>query len=110
MPELEEMMRSEEVHVDPQDKKVDIEFVYEAPQAKKVYLAGSFNNWEPQALPMKKNKRGQWKTTVSLAPGRYEYKYFADGSWITDPRCREAVANDRGSTNGVISVVAKMAA
>jgi 1,4-alpha-glucan branching enzyme len=110
MPELEEMMWREAVHTDSPDKKVDIEFVYEATRAKKVYLAGSFNRWDPHALPMKKNKLGQWKATVSLLPGRYEYKFFADGAWVTDPRCPEVVVNDMGSTNCVISVVAKMAA
>jgi 1,4-alpha-glucan branching enzyme len=110
MPELDEMMWREEVHTDPADKKVNIEFVYDAPKAKKVFLAGSFNNWDPRSLPMKKNKLGQWKTTVSLVPGRYEYKYFADGSWVTDPRSQEVVGNDMGTMNSAISVAPRMAA
>lgn len=110
MPELDEMMWREEVHTNSLDKKVAIEFVYQAPQAKEVYIAGSFNNWDPRALPMKMNTLGQWKTTVLLVPGRYEYRYFADGSWITDPQCREVVVNDDGTTNCVISVAPRMAA
>ena len=110
MSELEEMMWKEEVHTDPMNKKVDIEFVYDAPQAKKVSVAGNFNNWDPNAAPMKKNKLGQWKTTVSLIPGRYEYKYFADGSWVTDPQCQEVIANDKGTTNCAIRVAPRMAA
>ncbi len=96
--------------MDAANKKVDIEFVYDAPQAKKVSVAGSFNNWDPNASPMKRNKKGQWKTAVKLVPGRYEYKYFADGSWITDPHCREVIANDKGTTNCAISVTPGMAA
>ena len=110
MSELDEMKWREEVHTDSKVKKVEIEFVYQAPQAKEVYLTGSFNNWDPRALRMKKNKLGQWKTTVSLVPGRYEYKYFADGSWVMDPQCQEVVVNDMGSTNCAISVAPRMAA
>jgi 1,4-alpha-glucan branching enzyme len=110
MSKLDEMMRRKEVHADSSVKKVAIEFVYQAPQAKEVHLTGSFNNWDPHALLMKKNKQGQWKTTVSLVPGRYEYKYFADGSWVMDPQCREVVVNDKGTTNCAISVAPRMAA
>ncbi len=92
------------------DKKVAVEFVYQAPEAKEVYLAGGFNGWAPRALPMKKNKQGQWKTTVKLAPGRHEYKYVVDGSWVTDSRCPEVVMNDKGGTNCVVNVAPKIAA
>jgi 1,4-alpha-glucan branching enzyme len=109
MPELDKMRR-EKIQKAPVEMKAAIEFVYDAPHAKKVYLAGSFNNWDAGALPMKKNKHGQWKTTVMLVPGRHEYKFVADGSWITDPRCREVAVNDLGSTNCVISVAPSIAA
>ncbi len=113
MPELDKMRR-EKTHKAPVEMKAAVEFVYkdsdQAHQAKKVYLAGSFNNWDASALPMKKDKHGQWKTTVMLVPGQYEYKFIADGSWITDPHCRELVVNNLGSTNCVISVAPSMAA
>jgi 1,4-alpha-glucan branching enzyme len=109
MPGLDKLRR-EKIQRTPVEMKVAIEFVYHAPQAKKVSVAGSFNNWDASALPMKKNKHGQWKTTVMLVPGRYEYKYIADGSWITDPHCGEVVVNELGSTNCVISVAPSMAA
>ncbi|WP_297506104.1 alpha-amylase family glycosyl hydrolase [Thermococcus sp.] len=46
-----------------------------------VSLRGSFNNWGE--WPMKEEK-GVWKTTVCLAPGKYQYKYFIDGQWVKD--------------------------
>jgi 1,4-alpha-glucan branching enzyme len=103
------MKRSNPGGVSP-DKKVAIEFVYQAPNAKEVCLAGGFNNWDARSLPMKKNKQGLWRTTVKLAPGRHEYKYVVDGSWVTDSRCPEVVMNDKGSTNCVVSVAPQMAA
>ncbi len=110
MAKLEDIVRSAEISTTPKNKKVAIEFVYSAPEAKAVFLAGSFNKWDPRALPMKKNKHGQWKATVKLVPGRYEYKFIADGSWVLDMRCPEVVANDKGTTNCVISVNPEMAA
>ncbi len=81
-----------------------IEFVLHAPRAGSVCLAGSFNEWNPSRTPMKKDWRGRWKTTIPLPPGKHEYKFILDGEWVTDPQCRETVANPFGGENSVISV------
>lgn len=81
------------------------EFMFYAPQAKKVSLAGSFNNWDPKALSAKKDSRGNWTVKINnLKPGRYEYKFFVDGTWINDPRCARRVPNSFGSENCVVEV------
>ena len=46
-----------------------------------VSLRGSFNDWGE--WPMEKDN-GVWTTTVCLAPGKYQYKYFIDGQWVKD--------------------------
>ena len=28
---------------------------------------------------------GRWTKELSLAPGRYEYRFVADGQWLDDP-------------------------
>lgn len=76
-------------------------FEFLAPDAKEVYLGGSFNNWDALAKPMKKDKKGIWKATVKLVPGRYEYRFFVDGNWENDPSCPGSVINDFGSINCV---------
>jgi 1,4-alpha-glucan branching enzyme len=81
-----------------------IKFEYSAPEAQKVSLVGSFNQWNSEANPMKKDKRGRWKATLSLEPGRYEYRFFADGSWANDPSCPSRVANEFGDENCVMIV------
>lgn len=53
-------------------------------QAEHVYLAGTFNNWNPSGIPMKKTVEG-WTTDYYFAPGNYEYKFIVDGKWIPDP-------------------------
>ena len=80
-------------------KKVPFEFM--APDAKKVCLAGDFNDWDTTASPMKKDKKGMWKATVSLKPGRYEYRFLVDGNWENDPCCAGCVPNEFGSQNCV---------
>ena len=76
-------------------------FEFPAPGAREVSLAGDFNNWDPKTNPMKKDKKGVWKATLSLKPGRYEYRFLKDGSWENDPFCCDCVPNEFGSQNCV---------
>jgi hypothetical protein len=46
-------------------------------------LAGSFNAWNNAELSMEKTATG-WQFPYIMGPGNYEYKYIADGSWMTD--------------------------
>jgi len=80
------------------------EFKLFAPQAKRVSLAGSFNNWDPKVTSAKKDSKGNWSVKVSLKPGRYEYKFLVDGNWVNDPRCHACVSNSFGSQNCVVEV------
>ncbi|GAA4232510.1 hypothetical protein GCM10022291_07490 [Postechiella marina] len=54
------------------------------PKAKKVILAGSFNNWNEDALKMNKTNKG-WTCSLPLSGGKHHYKFIVDGKWITDP-------------------------
>ena len=81
-----------------------IEFRLDAPQAQTASLAGSFNNWDPTKMPMKKGGSGTWVTRVLLSAGRHEYRFVADGNWISDPNARESVPNPHGGVNSVVVV------
>jgi 1,4-alpha-glucan branching enzyme len=52
--------------------------------AKKVFVAGTFNKWNNQELPMVK-KNGGWELPYILPAGNYEYKFIVDSKWIPDP-------------------------
>ncbi len=68
--------------------------------AGKVMLAGSFNNWEPDALAMIRTDSG-WIAYVKLRPGKYWYKFIVDGNWTID---RDNLTNENdglGNTNSV---------
>lgn len=66
-----------------------------------VFLSGSFNNWSTIELPMQKTETG-WKISVKLVPGKYLYKYIADGKWISDP---ENLLKENDGASGYNSVL-----
>jgi len=79
-----------------------IAFTYRAEPGLKVFLAGSFNNWDPSAKEMKESKKsGIYSATMLLAPGSYEYKFVINGTWCADPECSDWVQNDHGTLNSV---------
>lgn len=82
-------------------KTKKVQFEFPAPEARKVYLSGNLNDWNTNSNPMKKDKKGVWKATVSLTPGRYEYRFLVDDSWVNDPVCSCCVPNEFGSENCV---------
>ncbi len=83
---------------------VKVNFVLLEPNAKQVSLCGDFNGWVSHSTPMKRNDGGHWETTVALAPGRYEYKFWVDGHWIFDPLAHANVWNRHGTLNSVVEV------
>lgn len=84
--------------------KKRVTFKYQAPEASDVRISGSFNEWNDDSTPLKKDTSGVWKTMVSLAPGTYEYRFIVDGEWRDDPECPLRVQNPFGSQNCVRKV------
>jgi hypothetical protein len=73
-----------------------------APQAETVFVAGSFNDWQPTALPLQKQAADRWVVELKLAPGRYEYRFVVDGQWIDDPLSPAYVSNPFDGLNCVL--------
>jgi 1,4-alpha-glucan branching enzyme len=84
--------------------KKKVTFSLAAPEAQTVLVSGTFCDWQLDRHPLKKDRKGNWKTIISLAPGRYEYRFLVDGAWHDDPQCPERVANSYGSLNCVVEV------
>jgi 1,4-alpha-glucan branching enzyme len=74
--------------------------------ANHVNLAGDFNNWDIETIPMKKAKSGEFTTTLELEKGReYQFKYLIDGKeWINETEADKYVTNEYQSENSVIVV------
>lgn len=86
-------------------KKGDVTFVCNLmPEAKKVSVVGTFNNWDPDAKRMVKSKDGSFRATMTLPPGDHEYKFVVDGIWLDDPDTERRVPNPHGTLNSVVCV------
>lgn len=84
---------------------VPVRFEFTDPKAAAVSVAGSFNQWKPEAKTLHASGGGLWFKDTALAPGNYEYRFVVDGRWITDPMAKETVPNDFGGRNSVLKVV-----
>lgn len=71
--------------------------------AKTVFLSGDFNNWTPDALPMKRVGNA-WVFNVHLPVGKHLYKFIVDGRWIKDPADPLWEGNEYGTDNSVLWV------
>lgn len=88
--------------VETSGKKID--FSLTAPSANKVMLAGTFNNWDYKTSPLTKSKDNIWRRSLTLKPGRYEYKFVVDGNWILDPKNTSRSWSSLGTENSIIEI------
>tara|TARA_R110002111_G_scaffold145211_2_gene211752 strand:- start:195 stop:482 length:288 start_codon:yes stop_codon:yes gene_type:complete len=80
-----------------------------APDAKQVFVAGTFNNWSADTTPLKRGRQGKWAVKVNLPTGRHEFKFVIDGEWYCEPGCDGphagcpgCIGNEFGTMNRVI--------
>ena len=86
----------------PASQTIRIEFTH--PTASAVAIAGTFNEWHPDASPMVAVGGGRWLKELVLAPGVYEYRLIVDGKWMPDPKATETTPNPFGEMNSVLKV------
>jgi len=86
------------------DRPSIVRFELCRPSARRVCLAGSFNGWDPDVMPMTASGHGTWARELALGPGRYEYCFVVDGEWTKDPGAAESVANPFGGFNSVLTI------
>jgi chromosome partitioning protein len=88
-------------------RKIGDEVVFSArfDKARKVLIAGDFNNWSPMSTPMiNRGRAGEFYMGLPLPPGRYRYRFVVDGKWMTDPNNKYVEVNQFGELNNVIEV------
>ncbi len=69
-----------------------------------VYVAGSFNGWNPQADAMTNTQGSIWEVTLTLPEGDHQYKFVVDGNWINDPSNNNKAPDGLGGFNNTITV------
>lgn len=97
--------QSQEIPDRPRLKEVTFRFQPIIGGVDAVYLGGTFNDWSKTRHRMTDaDGDGIYSITLLLPDGRYEYKFFVDGRWITDPDAGEYSGGSREGANAVIRV------
>ena len=74
--------------------------------ASNVTVVGEFNNWNPSATPMRKQKTGEFTTTIDLTPGKeYQFRYLINQTnWENDPSADKYVPTTFANTENSVVV------
>ncbi len=80
-----------------------VRFQLQAKGARRVALAGSFNQWRADDTVLEPaSADGVFAGTLELPPGDYEYMFVVDGKWITDPAAGERRDDGFGRQNSLL--------
>jgi 1,4-alpha-glucan branching enzyme len=99
--------RSEPIALLPEHNQVvhaPVVFNCFKPTAGQVFVAGAFNDWQPDRTPLEKQANGVWSVELLLKPGTYEYRFVIDGLWEEDPLAPRFTGNPFGGLNSVLVV------
>ena len=81
-------------------------FTFCADAGAEVFVAGSFNDWDPNFTQMKYDSGSKaFVCEIKLAPGSYEYKFVVNGVWQLDADNDNVSANDFGTLNSLFEVL-----
>ncbi len=82
-------------------KKVN--FTLSAKPGSQVFVAGTFNKWNPTMNPLTYgSESGLFKTALHVPAGAHEYKFVVNGIWTVDPKCANSTPNSYGSMNSML--------
>ncbi|VUD56346.1 hypothetical protein TDB9533_02001 [Thalassocella blandensis] len=75
--------------------------------AKTVALAGEFNDWDTEETKLRKQKTGDYATTLDLEVGHeYQYRFVVDGKrWENDFTADKYVPNNLSYEDNSVVVV-----
>ncbi len=77
--------------------------------AQSVSIAGSFNEWNKDASPMKETAGGMWEAEIEVPAGSHQYKFVINNSvWVSDPSNPETMDDGQGGKNSVIHAGGKL--
>jgi 1,4-alpha-glucan branching enzyme len=86
--------------------QVSFHFELHAPDASRVELLGTFNDWQAGQIVLRgPDASGHWEASVDLPAGRHEYVFLVDGKeWIADPEVGLSRPDGFGRENTVITI------
>lgn len=81
-----------------------VPFTVRNEDADSVAVTGDFTDWSEEGIPLTRGPRGEWKTTLGLAPGEYQYRLRVDGRWADHPEAPRRCPNAFGGENCILTV------
>ena len=82
-----------------------VRFAVEADRDARVSIAGDFNGWSAEAMPLRWSEAdGMHVGDARLGPGRRLYRVIVDGVWGPDPANPLREENEYGDVNSVVVI------
>ena len=81
-----------------------VNFFCHAPDAAHVSLIGDFNDWQPEATPMRRMPDGNWMASLELPHGYHQYQFLVDGKPVLDPKASGRARNERNEAVSLVPV------
>lgn len=83
-----------------------VRLMFEAPDARRVAVAGDFNEWNADATPLSRDEGSRrWSVTLALRTGEHRYAFVVDGTrWLPDPRAAHSVAGENGRIYSLLNL------
>jgi 1,4-alpha-glucan branching enzyme len=83
-----------------------VRLMLEAPDARRVAVAGDFNAWDAEATPLSRDEGSRrWSVTLALHAGEHRYAFVVDGTrWVPDPRAEYSVEGADGRIYSLLNL------
>jgi len=83
-----------------------VRLMFDAPEARRVAVAGDFNGWDADATQLTRDDRSRrWSVTLALHDGQHRYAFVVDGTrWVPDPRGGRSVQGADGRVYSLLSL------
>jgi hypothetical protein len=83
-----------------------VRLMLEAPDARRVAVAGDFNAWDAEATPLSRDEGSRrWSVTLALHAGEHRYAFVVDGTrWVPDPRAEHSVEGADGRIYSLLNL------
>jgi hypothetical protein len=83
-----------------------VRLMFDAPAARRVAVAGDFNEWGERATPLVRDESTRrWSVTLALHAGDHRYAFVVDDTrWVPDPRASRTVRAADGRVYSILTV------
>lgn len=98
------MAKSRVSHQSLKSAKRRVPLVVQGIEGKEVAVTGDFTGWSEDGIRLTRDPNGEWRTTLELESGEYQYRLRVDGEWRGVPQAERCVPNPYGSDNALLTV------